>query len=349
MTDKFDSTKSSGRGAPVLALTRPSSRESQAPAPVYLLADHLDTVLAACEDIANARLVWNRARRADADEVALEKHGVRDDIEDIRKLENTIIMRVLKSRERAEDVARADKRFRSLAKLYVAGTAVLVDAVEECGDTTEADFATADNIPSYLRSRGLIAADTPAPPVGDAFDAGEDFLIAKRIAVGPLMDLAATLLDALELHYDLFLDEDEMALPPLINRHDMYVPESYPVAVSQDEEQILHEAAGDDLGDAISEVRILAETAPDTSAEPAPEVWAKLSTTTLPIVPHEPPPEETDATDEASPVELTSSSEEEVSSEAEPTEDASVGAATVETDTTPIEEDAPPPVASKTN
>ena len=44
------------------------------------------------------------------------------------------------------------------------------------------------------------------------------FLIAKRIAAGPLMDLAAALLDALELHYDLFLDENELAMAPQINR-----------------------------------------------------------------------------------------------------------------------------------
>ncbi len=269
MSDKYNPERSERPTLPALALTRAGGNTKPAPPEVYLLADHLDTALAAAEDIVNARLTWNSARRAEQSEISHEKHTTRDDVEEIRKLENTIIIRVLKSRERAEDVARADKRFRQLAKLYVAGTAVLLDAVEECGDSTDIDFATADTVTAYLRSRGLVDLDAPAPAIGEDLQVGEDFLIAKRIAAGPLMDLAAALLDALELHYDLFLDEDELAMAPQINRfedNDAVVATQSDVAAERDHV----------LEATIDEIRDEAATQPDTITEP--EVWAKLGT-----------------------------------------------------------------------
>jgi len=267
MSDKTNPEPGERRSLPTLALTRAGGNTKPAPPEVYLLADHLDTVLAAAEDIVNAHLTWNSAQRAEQADIYQEKHTARDDIENIRKLENTIIIRVLKSRERAEDVARADKRFRQLAKLYVAGTAVLLDAVEECGDSTDSDFATADTVTAYLRSRGLVDPDAPAPAIGADLPVGEEFLIAKRIAAGPLMDLAAALLDALELHFDLFLDEDELAMAPQINRfedNDTDVTTLADVPAPQN----------DALVAAINDVR--GEAAAQSDATTAPEVWAKL-------------------------------------------------------------------------
>lgn len=268
MSDKFNPDHGHGRSLPALALTRAGGNSKPAHASIYLLADHLDTVLAACEDIAEARLTWNRARRAGPDQIATEKHNARNDIEQIRKLENTVIMRVLKSRERAEEVSRVDKRFRQLARLYIAGTAVLVDAVEDCNDCTDSDFATADSIPAYLRTRGLIDPEAPAPAIGEDLPVGEDFLIAKRIAAGPLMDLAAALLDSLELHYDLFLDEDELALPPQINRFDTgdAADEINPPETKSDDSN---------LGAVIEDVR--EEAAKDAPESIDPEIWTRLS------------------------------------------------------------------------
>lgn len=282
MSDKTNPERGERRTLPALALTRAGGNTKPAPPEVYLLADHLDTVLAAAEDIVTARLTWNSARRADQLAISHEKHSNRDDVEEIRKLENTIIIRVLKSRERAEDVARADKRFRQLAKLYVAGTAVLLDAVEECGDSTEIDFATADTVTAYLRSRGLVDPDAPAPAIGEDLEVGEDFLIAKRIAAGPLMDLAAALLDALELHYDLFLDEDELAMAPQINRFDhddaFAVPTSEVIA-----------DVDTTLDAAINEVREDVATQADTSLDAG--LWARLNSENAVVLPEIMPPE----------------------------------------------------------
>ncbi len=285
MSDKTNPERGAGLTLPALALTRAGGNTKPAPASVYLLADHLDTVLAAAEDIVNARLTWNSARRAGQLKISEEKHGFRDDIEEIRKLENTIIIRVLKSRERAEDVARDDKRFRQLAKLYIAGTAVLLDAVEECGDSTDIDFATADTIPAYLRSRGLVDPDAPAPVIGENLEVGEDFLIAKRIAAGPLMDLGAALLDALELHYDLFLDENELAMAPQINRfEDDPAHEAHDSAV----EGRVSEHKDPELEAAIGKVRDDASNQPDTSMQP--DIWSKMSSAGSAVPPVISPP-----------------------------------------------------------
>lgn len=221
--DKFpfalpDAGKAPSAGPVVLPISSARSGDKLAPAPVYLLAEHLDSVLAAGEDLAKARIIWDMSGRDGVADPLQHRVDVRGEIENIRTLENVIIARVLTSRQRVLEVMRTDKRFDALGKLYVAGTAVLVDAAEECGDCTNMDFDTADGIPAYLRSRGLVAEDAPAPSNGDTLEVTEKFLIAKRIAIGPLMDLAATFLDSLETHYDLFLDEDELPMPPLVDR-----------------------------------------------------------------------------------------------------------------------------------
>ena len=262
MSDKFDPDRGQTRKAPALPLTRLGGNAKPAHAAIYLLADHLDAVLAACEDIVTAHLTWNSGRRATDTELNADSIEIRDAIEHIRKLENLVIMRVLKSRERADEVARVDKRFRQLAKLYTAGTAVLIDAVAECGDSAKIDFATADTVTAYMRSRGLVDPEAPAPAIGENLEVGEDFLIAKRIAAGPLMDLAATLLDTLELHYDLFLDDNELALPPQVNRF-----EDEPTSQSADAED------GDPLAEAISQIR---EDAAVDHPDDNPEIWKRL-------------------------------------------------------------------------
>ena len=56
-----------------------------------------------------------------------------------------------------------------------------------------------------MRSRGLIAQDAAALSDTAPLVAGEDFLVVRRIPLGPLLDLIATFLDTLEAEYDLFV------------------------------------------------------------------------------------------------------------------------------------------------
>jgi len=185
------------------------TKRLDAPASVYLLAEHLDAALAAGEDLTSVLYIWPGAAPREAEEIAELRAGQRAAIERIRTFELALISRVLKGREWAAEVAEAEERFAMMAQLYLAGTVVLLDAVAECADISAADFDAGDGLLAYVRSRGMIAADAPAISDTAPLVAGEDFLVARRIPLGALMDLIATFLDTLEAEYDLFFKYED--------------------------------------------------------------------------------------------------------------------------------------------
>lgn len=179
----------------------------RAPLSVYMLADHLDAALAAGEDLVARGQDWRALAEQSLGKVGFAL-AQREIAEDVRSLELALIARVLKARDHAKALAVADKRFSQVAKLFVAGTAILLEAVEECGDARETDFETGDGVVAYIRGRGLIAPD--AVNVGSAaqLTIDDNFLVAKRLTLGPLMDMAAAFLDALDTQYDLFAEAE---------------------------------------------------------------------------------------------------------------------------------------------
>jgi len=179
-----------------------------APASVYLLAEHLDAALAAGEDLMGVRYAWAGPPPRAREEIDAIRAGQRTAVEKIRTFELALLSRLLMGRDWAVAVAGEDERFGALARLYVAGTETLVDAVEECGDTTAVDFDTGNDLMAYLRSRGLIAEDAPALADAATIAADESFLVARRAPLGVLLDLVATFLDALEAVFDLFAEVD---------------------------------------------------------------------------------------------------------------------------------------------
>lgn len=190
-------------------MTDNSIERLNAPASVYLLAEHLDAALAAGEDLTGVLFIWPGAPPRDPESIAELRAGQRAAIERIRTFELALISRVLKGRDWATEVAESEERFAMMARLYLAGTAVLLDAVDECADISAADFDSGSGLLAYVRSRGLIAADAPALVDSAPLIAGENFLVARRIPLGPLMDLAATFLDTLEAEYDLFFKYED--------------------------------------------------------------------------------------------------------------------------------------------
>ncbi len=179
------------------------------PLSVYLLAEHLDSALAAGEDLARVSYVWSGAPpRASADIEAI-RAGQRGAVERLKVFELALIVRLLKAREWATVVAREDERFGAVVRLFLAGTVVLLDAVAECGDVSAIDFDTGDDLTAYVRSRGLIAAEAAALADTTPIGAGDGFLIARRVPLGVLLDLVATFLDALEAEFDLFVEPTE--------------------------------------------------------------------------------------------------------------------------------------------
>ena len=51
-----------------------------------------------------------------------------------------LMARLLKARDHAKALAQMDTRFEAVARLFVSGTAILLEAVEESGDAT-AEFS----------------------------------------------------------------------------------------------------------------------------------------------------------------------------------------------------------------
>lgn len=182
--------------------------EPQAPLAVYMLAEHLDAVLAAGEDLVARGQDWQMTHLAAGapEEFAREQ---RDVAEAVRALELMLVARALKAREHARDLAEIDPRFRPVANLFTSGTSVLLDAVNECGDARADDFDTGDELIAYIRSRGLIAPDAVTVHTAAELSIDDSFLIAKRIALGPLLDMAAAFLDALESQYELFAEDED--------------------------------------------------------------------------------------------------------------------------------------------
>jgi hypothetical protein len=191
----------------------------RAPLSVYMLADHLDGTLAAGEDLVARGHDWRALAETmsdPADFIARQRRIA----EEVRGLELILIAHVLKARDHARALAAADGRFRAVAGLFVSGTSILLDAVEECGDARGEDFETGDDIISYVRSRGLIAPDAPTISKAAELTIDDSFLVAKRIALGPLLDMTAAFLDALDVQYELFIEEEpaKTARRPLYGR-----------------------------------------------------------------------------------------------------------------------------------
>ena len=84
------------------------------------------------------------------------------------------------------------------------GTAALVDAAEELGDTTNQAFATGDAAQAFMRSRGILARDAAGLEQMSQLVVTEEFLVAGRIRLGTLLDLVATFLDTLDVMFELY-------------------------------------------------------------------------------------------------------------------------------------------------
>jgi len=179
----------------------------RAPLSVYMLADHLDAALAAGEDLVTRGQDWRALAEKPGPTQPFLVHQRRI-AEDVRGLELILIARVLKARDHARALSTADTRFRLIADLFIAGTNILMDAVEECGDARGEDFDSGELLTAYVRSRGLIAPDAASITAPTDLVIDDNFLVAKRITLGPLLDMASSFLDALDAQFDLFVEED---------------------------------------------------------------------------------------------------------------------------------------------
>lgn len=181
------------------------------PPEVLLLADHLDAVLAAGEDILKLEVDIDAVAKSDGVVAPWERFA--DLVSQAKLFELTIVSRALQARNRSRELSRrlnkADAN-RLLLDLFVGGTAELEDAVAHLADRTGADFdAGLDPLP-YLRTRGVIPADAGTLSLMSKLAIEESFLVARHIELGALLDMTAALLDVLDVTYHLF---DEARAP----------------------------------------------------------------------------------------------------------------------------------------
>jgi hypothetical protein len=175
---------------------------------IYLLSDHLDAALAMGEDLLTERVVLAEAeQKLNMSRLLRQTGEVADFLDGVRTLELSLIARLLQARRRAEEIKRSETRLKPLISLFVGGTAALVDAAEELGDTTNQAFATGDAAQAFLRSRGVLARDAAGIEQLAQLSVTEEFLVAGRIRLGTLMDLVATFLDTLDVMFELYQDE----------------------------------------------------------------------------------------------------------------------------------------------
>jgi hypothetical protein len=180
---------------------------------VYLLADNLDAALAAGEDMLKSRHDPTLPAGIGEAELTARLAERQRFIDRLRTLELTLIQRVLLAREYAGELAHADGRFKMIAGLFVSGSSPLLDAVADLGVRSDIDDPLHLDAVAYLRSRGVIGEEVAGLEGIADIQIAETFMVSERIALGPLLDLIATFLDSLELHYDLFKQDEDAGLP----------------------------------------------------------------------------------------------------------------------------------------
>ena len=170
------------------------------PGCVYLLADHLDMLLAAGEDLQKLEF-QNMTGAPDAE---MQAAPVQDFVRQARELENAAIGRLMCARSQATQLESDDERFAMLARLFLSGTAHVSDVLQQFQNPETTAFDCGGDPIDYLRSRGLVPEETGCLSIVERLSIGEDFLLGGHIELGPLMDLCAQFLDSLDTQFGLF-------------------------------------------------------------------------------------------------------------------------------------------------
>ena len=179
--------------APLIALERNPS--------LHLLRDHLDAALALGEDLLAKELALAAPDGPGLRDWLRHTRGLDAFLGSLRTLEYALTARLLQARSRAGELRGDDARLRPFLALFVAGTAPLMDAAAELGETEARAFDGADAELAFLRSRGLLAADAAGLELVSRLAVDDGYQVAGRIPLGTLLDLVATFLETLDRLY----------------------------------------------------------------------------------------------------------------------------------------------------
>ena len=179
---------------------------------VALLVDHLDKSLAAGERLGELAFT-PRPITADmtADQILEEHARLREFLDGLRGLEMTLAARVDKARSWAREMKARDGNLKLMASLFLTGTQALNDAMQEIADPRFQDFNGGDQVMFFLKTRGLAPEHTDTLDGIARIGVGESYMIVGRIQLGALLDLCATFIDTLDLHYKIFPRENATA------------------------------------------------------------------------------------------------------------------------------------------
>ena len=169
---------------------------------IYLLADHLDAALAAGEDLFAETLAAGVDREEAGTPEDLPAYVAR-----LGKHEAALIARVLQARRRASELPRIDTPTQPVIQLIISQSTSLIALIDQFGDQSEHRFMTGDDPLAFLRARGLVAEDAATLPRFDKLKVTDTYRIAGVIELGPLLDMVAGALEALDIAYDLFGDD----------------------------------------------------------------------------------------------------------------------------------------------
>jgi hypothetical protein len=181
---------------------------------LYWLVEHLDAALAAGDQLMSLSLeITEPTPQMGPRRLRTRVARFIRFVNQVRGLEASLIAHVLQARRRVAELPRWRGPLRLLLDPFTSGTMVLLDAVADYGDPTGSAFNTGADRFAYLRARGLIAGDSGALMPITTFEVGENFRVAGRIELGPLLDLVETFLNALNIEFGIWNDTPD-GLPP---------------------------------------------------------------------------------------------------------------------------------------
>lgn len=178
---------------------------------VYLVADNLDAALAAGEDLIASSENWATGDPSDPGVAGAQRWA----LSRYRCHELNLVARIVQAREHVSVLGRDTPRFRPLAHLFCAATADLAAAFNELNEQVDADFETGGALTAYLRTRGLIDPEAASLGESERPEIGDEFLIAAKVPLGVCLDLISEFLDALDIAFDLY-PEDENSVAPTV-------------------------------------------------------------------------------------------------------------------------------------
>lgn len=232
------------------------------PPSVTLLADHLDSALAAGEDLMASTL----AARSDLDEADTEAapEALDDFVRHLMKLESALLLRVLQARRLSADLGQVDGTLKAAGLLFKAQTDALEDLIFRAGRTAAAKLTRPGDGHAYLRARGLIAPEAAAPSPFECVAVSEAFRVGGVAPLGLLLDMVSSLLDLLDARFGLYAPDatEELAALEVDNPAEVHADVS--TAAADGDGQATHPAS---RADAAREVEAAAGDAlPEAAA-----------------------------------------------------------------------------------